>query len=155
MPTVTPEPASHYPQRYYRPLATRSTSPAMWAHLGALLTWLGGLIVFAPLSLFCFVTPLIIRAHCHENRFVRHHTTQALNSALTGLVLGLAAILIAVVAFFGGTGILGAGLALLVAIAAGILRLVYEIIGAVKASGGHRFTLPLWVAFRFIRDDTR
>jgi uncharacterized Tic20 family protein len=70
------------------------------------------------------------------------------------VVLGLAAIVIAGLAFLGGTGIVGAAVVLLVAIAAGILRFVYEIIGAVKASGGHRFTLPIWVAFRFIRDDT-
>ena len=155
MPTVMPEPASRYPDPYNYPPATHSTSAAMWAHLGALLTWLGGAILFWPLSLFCFVTPLVIRGHCHGDRFVRHHTTQALNSALTGLVLGLAAIVIAVVAFFGGTGIVGAGLVLLVAIAAGILRFVYEIIGAVKASNSQRFALPVWVAFRFIRDDTK
>jgi uncharacterized Tic20 family protein len=154
MSTAMPDPASHHPGPYNRHPAAHSTSPAMW-HLGALLTWLGGLFLFAPLSLFCFVTPLVIRGHCHGDLFVRHHSTQALNSALTGLVLGLAAIVISVVAFFGGTGIVGAGLVLLVAIAAGILRFVYEIIGAIKASGGHRFTLPVWVAFRFIGDDTR
>lgn len=153
MPTVMPEPASRYPDPCNRSPAAHSTSPAMWAHLGTLLTWLGGVIVFWPLSMFCFVTPLIIRGHCQGDVFVRHHTTQALNSALTGLVLGMAAILIAGLAFLGGTGILGALLVILVAVAAGILRFIYEIIGAVKASGGHRFTLPVWVAFRFIRDD--
>jgi uncharacterized protein len=155
MPTVMPEPASRYPDPCNSPPAAHSTSPAMWAHLGALLTWLGGVIVFAPLSLFCFVTPLIIRGQYQGDPFVRHHSTQALNSALTGLVLGVSALLVAGLAFVGGTGLLGAALVLLVAIAAGIVRFVYEIIGAIKASGGQRFTLPVWVAFRFIRDDTK
>jgi uncharacterized protein len=130
-----------------------STNAAMWAHLGTLLTWLGGIILFAPLSLFCFVTPLIIRSQCSGDPFVRHHTTQSLNSCFTGLVIGVAGIVLGILVYL-GSGLGPAILVILIVLALAIARAVYEIIGAVRASNGERYTFPTWIAFRFIRDDT-
>jgi uncharacterized Tic20 family protein len=132
-----------------------SSDPAMWAHLGALLTWLAGLIIFAPLSLFCFVVPLILRSNHHDDPFVRHHATQALNSALTGLFLWIPAIVLIGLALFGGGGVAGgAVLVILAAIFFAVARAVCEIIGSVKAHNGERFPFPMWVAFRFVKDDS-
>jgi uncharacterized Tic20 family protein len=135
------------------PTPATSANTAMWAHLGALLVWLAGLVVFAPLSLFSFVVPLVIRSSNPGDFLVRHHATQSLNSCLTGLVVGLGAILAAAIAFV-GSGFILAVLIVLAAIGFGVARAVCGIIGAVKAYHGERYTYPIWAAFHFIRDDT-
>jgi uncharacterized Tic20 family protein len=120
-----------------------ANAPATWAHLGALLTWAAG-FAFSPFAFFCFVAPFIIRSKWKNDPFVRHHTTQSLNSALTGLALFLVTL---------GLEPLAGRWVELVAISFGIARAVCEIIGAVKAHKGEEFRFPAWVAFRFIKDE--
>jgi uncharacterized Tic20 family protein len=122
-----------------------SNTLAMSAHIGALLTWAASILV-APLAFFCFVVPFIIRSRWGDQPFVRHHTTQSLNSALTGLVL------LGIGEFLQALPVPGpwVGVALLL-LAVG--RAVCEIIGVVKAHKGEQFTFPTWVAFRFIKDE--
>jgi uncharacterized membrane protein len=116
----------------------------MWAHIGALLTWAASLI-FGPLAYFCFISPLAVRSKWKNDPFVRHHTTQSLNSALTGLtLLAVGEIL---------KSALGMSWVGFVLIVLAIARAIYEIIGSVKAHRGDKFPFPTWVAFHFIKDE--
>ena len=149
-----PYPGSYGPYQAQVPQRALSNRTAMWAHLGTLLTWLAALVLVAPLSLFCFVTPLIIRSRHPDDMFVRHHSTQSLNSCFTGLVLGVAGIVL-VIASIGVSNIVVLVAAVVVLVASAIARAICEIVGSVKASHGERFTFPVWIAFRFMKDDTR
>lgn len=131
-----------------------SNNAAMWTHLGALLTWLGGLIIFAPLSLLCFIAPLVLRSSHPHDPFVRHHATHALNSALTGLVLWVPAIILIILAILSPVTIVAAVLVGIAAMAFAVARAVCGIIGAVKAHNGQPYQYPIWVAFRLVKDDS-
>jgi uncharacterized Tic20 family protein len=138
-----------------------NASAAMWAHLAPLCT-LGAALIFFPLMLFYWVGPLVIRNSYKNDPFVRHHSTQALNETLTGLCLFLVLLIIGVVGFVsarGGTGVAVAAvvvvfIAALLVFALAIIRIVFGIVASVKAHRGERFPLPLWIAFRFVKDDT-
>ncbi len=125
----------------------------MWARLGTLLTWVAGFVIFAPLVLFCWVVPLIIRTKYPHDPFVRHHATQALNSTLTGLALIVALLVVAATAFLGTGGVVLTVLAALLTLGLGLTRGIYEILGSVKASNGELFPLPPWLAFQFLKDN--
>lgn len=116
---------------------------AMCAHIGVLLTWTAA-VFFSPVALFGFVIPLVIRSRRRADPFVRHHTAQAINIALTGVALleagkGLE--------LLPGTSWLPQLLAILA-----VVRVFFEIAGAVRAHDGERFTFPFWIAFRFVGD---
>lgn len=149
-------PSTSYPPPggYMQPPRRDSNSRAMWAHLGALLTWLAGLIIFAPLSLFCFIVPLILRSSHPHDPFIRHHATQALNSTLTGLIIWVPAVVLIFLAIFSPVGIAGALLVGIAALGLSLARLVCGIIGAVKAHNGQPYQYPIWVAFRLVKDDS-
>jgi uncharacterized Tic20 family protein len=149
-----PYPGPYGPYQAQVPQRAMSNRTAMWAHLGALLTWLAALVLVAPLSLFCFVTPLIIRSRHPADTFVRHHSTQSLNSCFTGLVVGVGGIVLAIIAI-AASNIVMLVLVVVAMVVCAIARAVCEIVGSVKASHGERFTFPLWIAFRFMKDDTR
>ena len=134
---------------------------AMWARLSAVLVWAGTLLLsfvfppFAVLGLFAFIPSVIFRSKWRSDPLVRHHATQSLNSALTDLVCIFGVLLIMLVSI-GAFSIAGLGLAILIylaAVAYAIIRVVYEIIGSDRASNGEFFQLPLWVAFRFVKDN--
>src|SRR5690242_17819885 len=59
----------------HRPVADRDRSSAMWAHLGALLTSIGGVVLSAGLlCLFAWVVPAIIMSQQGRvSRFVWEH----------------------------------------------------------------------------------
>jgi len=133
---------------------------AMWAHLAPLCTLVAALLIF-PLILCYWVGPLVIRNSCKNDPFVRHHATQALNESLTGLCMFGGLLLIGVVALIfdlDGASAIGAVLLVTVLIVAvlifvlAIMRLAFEIVASIKAYHGERFTFPLWVAFRFVKD---
>lgn len=156
------------PTGMYGPMKPPGTVAAMWAHLGALLCGAGGGCLYP----FAWLPALIIRksAQNQGNPLIRHHTTQALNITLTGLIL--ATITLATTVACGVAGLLGSdgsdgrastdpsiGVVVLVAglfvtlTVHGIASFVYMIIASVKASSGQYFRYPrYWVALPLISD---
>jgi uncharacterized Tic20 family protein len=148
-----------YPHDMYRPpLPQRpaGSTQAMWAHLGPLLVFLGAWLFF-PLVFLMWVPPLIIRnsaQHKHEP-LVRHHTTQALNATLTGLIIFFPVCILVFLAFISASAI-GIGLGVLifvVALAQSIATLVYAIIACTKANAGEPYFYPKWIAFPLNKDE--
>jgi uncharacterized Tic20 family protein len=139
----------------------------MWTHIGNLALWavlwvVGFVIPFGIAVLWLLA--LIVRLNA-KSRFVRHHATQALNSALTGLVtLVPYEIIYLIVVHINNTLAYNYGTtntaATAVAVVAGVIaltmaisRIVCEIIAAVRAHRGEKYQFPAWVAFRFVKDD--
>lgn len=136
-----------------RPLPRNTYKTAMWAHLGMLLTWAGGFI-FWPAAFFGWVVPLVLRSNHPNDPFVRHHATQALNCALTDLLIGVGAIILIFLGIFVNLGPAATIIAVLLVLVNNIARIVYAIIGSAKANTGQQFCYPLWIAFKLLRDDT-
>ncbi len=139
----------------------QSSQIAMWARLSTLIVWGGAIVltlIFPPffvLALCAFIPPRIFRSKWPNDRLVRHHATQALNTSITDLIFFFAFVIIIsiTIATFSIIGLGFAALIYVAALAIGITRIVYEIIGAVRASNGQFFHLPLWLAFRFAKDN--
>ncbi|AZS72641.1 DUF4870 domain-containing protein [Streptomyces lydicus] len=141
---------------------TPSSGPAMWSHLGALLTVTAGTMMCCGLGAFLgWIYPLSLRGnerHKHDP-YIRHHATQAVNYGITqaimaalGLVLyvasalifaaaataeqrnssGLAVPLVTVIVIFGTYALSG---------------VVCAIIGTVKATRGELWTYPRLIAW--------
>ncbi|MEU8786503.1 DUF4870 domain-containing protein [Streptomyces sp. NPDC048637] len=139
-----------------------SSGPAMWSHLGALLTLTAGTMMCCGLGAFLgWVYPLSLRGnerHKHDP-YLRHHATQAVNYGITqaimaalGLVLyvasalvfaaaateeqrngsGLAVPLVTVIVIFGTYALSG---------------VVCAVIGTVKATRGELWTYPRLIAW--------
>jgi uncharacterized Tic20 family protein len=94
-----------------------------------------------------FLGPLIIYlVKKDESRFVRHHSTEALNLTLTGLIVTVAASVIGcvlsliVIGFF----------VFLLLIPYGILLLVYMIIAAMAANRGEWYSYPNWLRWPLV-----
>ncbi|WP_407551846.1 DUF4870 domain-containing protein [Streptomyces sp. Pv4-95] len=139
-----------------------STSPAMWAHLGALLTITVGSAMCCGIGAVTgWIAPMTIRGndrHQHDP-YVRHHATQALNLGITQAIMAVIGVVLYV-----ASGIIfsvaadeaqraGAGLAvpLLTVIgimaANGIAAIVCAIIATVKATRGELWTYPRLIAW--------
>ncbi|MFG2098153.1 DUF4870 domain-containing protein [Streptomyces sp. NPDC048612] len=139
-----------------------SSGPAMWSHLGALLTVTAGTMMCCGLGAFLgWIYPLSLRGnerHKHDP-YVRHHATQALNYGITqaimaalGVVLyfssalifaaaateqqrnsaGLAVPLLTIIVIFGSYALSG---------------VVCAVIGTVKATRGELWTYPRLIAW--------
>ncbi|MFG2139237.1 DUF4870 domain-containing protein [Streptomyces sp. NPDC048650] len=139
-----------------------STSPAMWTHLGALLTVVVGSGMCCGLGGFLgWVAPLSIRngARHRHDLYVRHHATQAMNFGFTqAIVAGLGLVL-----YVGSTLIFaaaanpaqrdGPGVAVPVLTVMGIMAayaiagMVCAVIGTVKANSGELWTYPRLIAW--------
>lgn len=138
---------------YMQPPPGNSNKTAMWAHLGMLLTWAGGLIFF-PLALLAFIVPMILRSSYRHEKFVRHHATQALNCALTDLLIAVGAILLIILGIFINLGVEATIVIGIPALVNAVTRIVYAIIAASKAYSGQQFRYPIWISFRLFSDDT-
>ncbi|MEU3991538.1 DUF4870 domain-containing protein [Streptomyces platensis] len=139
-----------------------SSGPAMWSHLGALLTITAGTMMCCGLGAFLgWIYPLSLRGndrHQHDP-YIRHHATQAVNYGITqaimaafGLVLyvasaltfaavateeqrnssGLAVPLITVIAIFGAYALSG---------------VICAVMATVKATRGELWTYPRLIAW--------
>lgn len=118
---------------------------AMWAHLGALLTSVGG-VVFPLLWLGQWIVPMVLRSGEQPGGFAYQHATESLNFQLTKLVLvpfWLIAFVISAVFL----------VPLLVVIplwlAYAIFILVVEINGSMAGSRAQLYRYP--ICFRFVR----
>ncbi|MEU5213941.1 DUF4870 domain-containing protein [Streptomyces sp. NPDC020742] len=139
-----------------------STGPAMWAHLGALLTVTVGSGMCCGLGAFLgWIFPMSVRSndrHRHDP-YVRHHATQAVNFGITQAIVAA----LGVVLYFGSAVIFAAvgteaqrnssGLAvplvtvLVIMAAYGISGMVCAVIGTVKANRGELWTYPRLIAW--------
>ncbi|MGI5469542.1 DUF4870 domain-containing protein [Streptomyces sp. CA-132043] len=144
-----------------------STSPAMWAHLGAVLTVFVGTGMCCIGMLCGWIAPLSIRGNGQNEHdpYIRHHTAQGMNYGITQAIMSvITAVLYFVVVVGGavtadsGTGDPGAMffiplIAYLVIFGAyWITTLVFGIIGTVKANSGQLWSYPTLVAWRFVKN---
>ncbi|MFE6738801.1 DUF4870 domain-containing protein [Streptomyces tubercidicus] len=144
------------------PAPAPSSGPAMWSHLGALLTVTAGTMMCCGLGAFLgWIYPLSLRSnerHKHDP-YIRHHATQAVNYGITQAVMaalgavlyfasafifaaaateeqrngsGLAVPLLTVIVIFGGYALSGA---------------ICAVIGTVKATRGELWTYPRLIAW--------
>ncbi|MDQ4007041.1 MAG: DUF4870 domain-containing protein [Actinomycetota bacterium] len=122
----------------------------MWAHLGALLvTWLGGTLSGGLLTLAGWVFPLVVmNMYGVRSPYVRESARESVNFQLSWLlywvVLMVPLVLVTLVTF--GLGLI---LFIPVVVAGVILELVFNVIGAVKASRGELWRYPMVI--RFVR----
>ncbi|MFE1172160.1 DUF4870 domain-containing protein [Streptomyces sp. NPDC058773] len=147
---------------YGTPPPSPSSGPAMWSHLGALLTVTAGSMMCCGLGAFLgWIHPLTLRGndrHKHDP-YIRHHATQAVNYGITQAIMaalgtilyftsalifaaaateeqrngsGLAVPLITVIVIFGGYALAG---------------VICAVIGTVKATRGELWTYPRLVAW--------
>ncbi|WP_326572949.1 DUF4870 domain-containing protein [Actinacidiphila glaucinigra] len=153
---------AHGPLPYPPPPVRPPTTPAMWAHLGALLTLVAGSSVCCIGWALAWVAPLVIRSNQHNKHdpFIRHHAAQAINYGITTAIVGLLAVagyvggLVGLAAYDDGSpgwlpvaafGLLAvAGLHLLAG-------LILCIIGSTKANGGQWWSYPKFFALPFVR----
>ncbi|MFF9788023.1 Uncharacterized conserved protein, Tic20 family [Streptomyces sp. SceaMP-e96] len=141
---------------------TPSSGPAMWSHLGALLTVTAGTMMCCGLGAFLgWVYPLSLRGnerHKHDP-YIRHHATQAVNYGITqaimaalGLVLYVASALIFAAAATeeqrNSSGLAVPLLTVIVIFGAYALSgVVCAVIGTVKATRGELWTYPRLIAW--------
>jgi uncharacterized Tic20 family protein len=95
--------------------------------------------------------------HSYADPFVRHHTAQTLNAALTwpcSLVLVAAGIGFLALGEHGLSfiGFIPGALLILAFVVRNAAAWICEIAGGVKAHHGQRYSFPRWVAFRFLGD---
>ncbi|MEU2362710.1 DUF4870 domain-containing protein [Streptomyces noursei] len=147
---------------YGAPPPRPSTSPAMWAHLGALLTITTGSIFCGLGGFLGWIVPLSIRSNARHKHdpYVRHHATQALNFGVAQAVVATLGVLL----YFGsaitfaaadGSGSSDAppGLAvplvtiMVIMAAYAVSGLVCAIIGTVKANKGEPWSYPRLIAW--------
>ncbi|SEC13347.1 Uncharacterized conserved protein, Tic20 family [Streptomyces sp. 2224.1] len=140
-----------------------STGPAMWAHLGTLLTVTVGSTMCCGLgALLGWIFPLSVRSndrHKHDP-YVRHHATQAMNFGITQAVMAA----LGTVLYFSSAVIFAAasetdaqrnssGLAVplltVIVIFGGyaLAGIVCAVIGTVKANRGELWTYPRLIAW--------
>jgi len=127
------------PQHPYGPGITGSDDTT-WALLGYLGQFLIG-----------FIAPLIVYlARKDQSPFVRFHGAQALNLALSYLIVFFGAIVIAIA---GGAARMPAVaiVAILLMFVFAIVHLVFLIIGAVKAGRYEMYRIPTWLCWRMVR----
>ncbi|WP_346099336.1 DUF4870 domain-containing protein [Streptomyces olivaceiscleroticus] len=144
-----------------------STSPAMWAHLGALLTVFVGTGMCCIGMLCGWIAPLAIRGNGQNEQdpYIRHHTAQGMNYGITQAIMAVitgalyfAVVVGGAVSADSGTGDPGAAFFIpLIAyfvIFGGywVTVLVFGILGTVKANSGELWSYPKFVAWRFIKN---
>ncbi|WUD73868.1 DUF4870 domain-containing protein [Streptomyces sp. NBC_00510] len=138
------------------------TTPAMWAHLGALLTVVAGSSMCCLGWALAWVTPLVIRSNERNKHdpFIRHHAAQGINYGITAAIAGL----LGIVGYVGGIASVAAydhgGPVWLPFVAFGLMALaalhlltgvIFCIIGSTKANGGQWWSYPKFVALPFVR----
>lgn len=153
---------AHGPLPYPPPPMRPPTTPAMWAHLGALLTLVAGTSVTCLGWALAWVAPLIVRSQQQNKHdpFIRHHAAQGINYGITTAIVGLLAIagyaggIAGLIAYDdGGPGWLPAvGFGLLALAVLHLLAgLVLCIVGSTKANTGQWWSYPKFFALPFVR----
>ena len=119
------------------PAAGNSISAAMWAHLGGLLAFFFGGMLFG------WVPPLIIRggATTRGDRYVYEQATEALNFHLQWLIINIALIIVTVITC--GIG----GILYLVSY---VLPIIFGIMASVASSRGENYRYPM-MFFRIVK----
>ncbi|MCF3146277.1 DUF4870 domain-containing protein [Streptomyces platensis] len=163
----TPQPGGYgypgTPQPGYGPRPPASSSgPAMWSHLGALLTITAGTLMCCGLGAFLgWVFPLSLRGNDRNQHdpYIRHHATQAVNYGFTqaimaafGLVLYVAsALTFAAVATEEQRNSSGLAVPLITVIAIftayALSGVICAVIATVKATRGELWTYPRLIAW--------
>ncbi|MFC0860854.1 DUF4870 domain-containing protein [Sphaerimonospora cavernae] len=111
----------------------------MWAHLGALLLNIGGLVTCGISSLLLWLPPLVIyNSERGRDPFVRQHAKEALNFALTELVVSLLLLVPMMV-----VGVL----VLLVALPIFIVAIIFRAMAATAANRGDWYRYPISIPF--------
>ncbi|MFD8072610.1 DUF4870 domain-containing protein [Streptomyces sp. NPDC059718] len=168
-PPAPPQPPYGYgyghpqgPLPYPPPPLRPPTTPAMWAHLGALLTVVAGSSMCCLGWALAWVTPLVIRSNERNKHdpFIRHHAAQGINYGITAAIAGL----LAFVGYGGGIAAVAAhengGPVWLPFVAFGLMALaalhlltgvIFCIIGSTKANGGQWWSYPKFIALPFVR----
>ncbi|GFE16028.1 hypothetical protein Sgleb_40750 [Streptomyces glebosus] len=161
-----PQPGYGYPgtpQPGYGPRPPApSSGPAMWSHLGALLTITAGTMMCCGLGAFLgWIYPLSLRGndrHQHDP-YIRHHATQAVNYGITqaimaafGLVLYVAsALTFAAVATEEQRNSSGLAVPLITVIAIfaayALSGVICAVMATVKATRGELWTYPRLIAW--------
>lgn len=161
-PAPPPYGYGHGPLPYPPPPLRPPTTPAMWAHLGALLTVVAGSSMCCIGWALAWVTPLVIRSNERNKHdpFIRHHAAQGINYGITAAIVGL----LGIVGYGGGFGALAlyehGGPVWLPFAAFGLMALaalhlltgvIFCIIGSTKANGGQWWSYPKFFALPFVR----
>ncbi|WP_328732292.1 DUF4870 domain-containing protein [Streptomyces caniferus] len=145
------------------PSPAPSTGPAMWAHLGALLTVTAGTMMCCGLgALLGWIFPLSVRGndrHRHDP-YIRHHATQAVNFGITQAIMAaLGAVLYFASAFIFAAAAdtdaqrnssgLAVPLLTVIVIFGGyaLSGVICAVIGTVKATRGELWTYPRLIAW--------
>ncbi|MFJ2743235.1 DUF4870 domain-containing protein [Streptomyces sp. NPDC087440] len=135
-----------YPGNPYGGMPPRqfSTTTAMWAHLGTLLALTVGTGVTCGLSgLAAWAVGLAIRSSATD-RFTREHATQAMNMALSSLIVGAGMFVLSLIPFV-------VILMMVVAIAYGVAVIVFMIMATVAANKGQPYQYPAFLAFPMVK----
>ncbi|WP_051831573.1 DUF4870 domain-containing protein [Streptomyces violens] len=144
-----------------------STGPAMWSHLGAVLTVFVGTGVCCIGMLCGWIAPMAIRnnAQNEHDPYIRHHAAQGMNYGITQAIMAvITGILYFVVVISAGvtadSGTGDPGLVFFIPLicyfvlfgAYWITTLVFGIIGAVKANNGQMWSYPKFLSWRFVKN---
>ncbi|KPC62091.1 DUF4870 domain-containing protein [Streptomyces chattanoogensis] len=156
-------PAYQQPAPGYGPqMPSPSKGPAMWTHLGALLTVIVGSLLCCGLGGFTgWVAPLSIRnsARNQHDPFVRHHATQAMNFGFTQAIVAVLGVILWFASGFTFEALAdegqkaGDGIAVPLLTVMGIMGayfisgLVCAIIATVKANHGELWSYPRLIAW--------
>ncbi|WP_329175720.1 DUF4870 domain-containing protein [Streptomyces decoyicus] len=139
------------------------TGPAMWAHLGALLTMTAGTMMCCGLGAFLgWIFPLSLRGndrHKHDP-YIRHHATQAVNFGITQAIMAALGVVLYVASAFTFAAAAttdaqrnSSGLAVPLLTVIGIFGsyalsgVICAVIGTVKATRGELWTYPRLIAW--------
>ncbi|WP_030985968.1 DUF4870 domain-containing protein [Streptomyces sp. NRRL S-1813] len=139
------------------------TGPAMWAHLGALLTMTAGTMMCCGLGAFLgWIFPLSLRGndrHRHDP-YIRHHATQAVNFGITQAIMAALGVVLYVASAFTFAAAAttdaqrnSSGLAVPLLTVIGIFGsyalsgVICAVIGTVKATRGELWTYPRLIAW--------
>ncbi|MEV0602630.1 DUF4870 domain-containing protein [Streptomyces sp. NPDC050315] len=144
-----------------------STGPAMWSHLGAVLTVFVGTGMCCIGMLCGWIAPMAIRnnAQNEHDPYIRHHSAQGMNYGITQAIMAVitgvlyfAVVITAGVTADSGTGDPGAVffiplICYIVLFGAyWITALVFGIIGTVKANNGQMWSYPKFLSWRFVKN---
>jgi uncharacterized protein len=94
-----------------------------------------------------FIAPLVVYlARKDQSPFVRFHGAQALNLALTGLIVFVGGIVLGLVTL--GFGLI---IAIPVIFALGITHVVYMIVAAIRVGRHELYPIPAWLCWPIVR----
>ncbi|MGA5565534.1 DUF4870 domain-containing protein [Streptomyces platensis] len=139
-----------------------SSGPAMWSHLGALLTITAGTMMCCGLGAFLgWIYPLSLRGndrHQHDP-YIRHHATQAVNYGITQAIMAAFGLVLYVASAFtfaavateeqrNSSGLAVPLITVIVIFAAYALSgVICAVIATVKATRGELWTYPRLIAW--------